>query len=161
MNHSNRKALLCFLIGALLMGLAVYRIMTPPRTTAEIPGLSFDIPYEVRSQISENSVLCFSDQSTTLSGVSAKKISVNEKCEVMTEEMFQSLAEKDFLAADKKGTFMFPSFSAKYFLTSSEPPCFQAYIYNMKTGDVWTLTFENLDMEVVSSVLSSIKFTRK
>ena len=159
MKTINRKTVLCILIVALLSGIAVYRFMLPATDTAEVPGLSFRVPFRIHDQISENGIFRITDKSSSLPGSNLKKVTVNEKDEILTEEQFAALEADVIRSASLRGEITNGSFSAKYYSTDSSGLGFTAYLYHTQSGKMRCFTFENLSVEEVLGILLSVRKT--
>lgn len=130
MKTINRKTVLCILIVALLSGIVVYRLMSPVSDTAEVPGLSFRVPFRIHDQISENGIFRITDKSSSLPVNNLKKVTVNEKDEILTEEQFAALDADAIKNSALHGEITNGSLNAKYYSTDDSSLSFTAYLYN-------------------------------
>lgn len=161
MKTINRKTVLCILTVALLSGIVVYRLMSPVSDTAEVPGLSFRVPFRIHDWISENYIFRITDRSSSLPSSSLKKVTVNEKDDILTEEQFAALDAGVIKSASHHGEITNGSLSAKYYSTDSSGLSFTAYLYHTQSGKMRCFTFENLSEEEVLGILLSVRETRE
>lgn len=159
MKTINRKTILCILIVALLSGIVVYRLMLPATDSAEVPGLSFRVPFRIHDQISENGIFRITDKSSSLPVNNLKTVTVREGSEILTEEQFAALDADAVKNAALHGEITNGSLSAKYYSTDSSGLSFTAYLYNSQNGKTRYFTFENLSEEEVLGILLSMKET--